>query len=186
MKNFPIKSKESKASFFATGFIVIISMWIIVGAAEVTTYVFLKTVLLITLSYVAMIYDLSTKRIPNALVLSMIFGWLILVIPMVYIDIENGIRILTDSIYGLLIGGGMFLLVYLLSKKGLGGGDVKFMAAAGLYLGFAHTIPAILFGTVLAAIAGLVLILLKKIEKKDRIPLAPFLFIGIMITVFMP
>jgi prepilin signal peptidase PulO-like enzyme (type II secretory pathway) len=67
----------------------------------------------------------------------------------------------------------------------LGGGDVKFMSVAGLYLGFSGTIPVILFGTVIAALTGLVLILLKKINRKDSIPLAPFLFIGIIITVFL-
>jgi len=58
------------------------------------------------------------------------------------------------------------------------------MAAAGLYLGFSETVPAILYGTVLAALVGLVLILLKKIGRKDTMPLAPFLFAGIIITVF--
>ena len=40
-------------------------------------------------------------------------------------------------ILGLFCGGVLFLLVYRLTKKrGLGGGDVKLMAAAGLYLGW--------------------------------------------------
>jgi len=101
-----------------------------------------------------------------------------------FIDTENGIRLLADSMYGLLIGGGIFLLVYLISRKGLGGGDVKFMAAAGLYLGFAETLPVILYGTVIAAFVGLVLIFIKKIGRKDTMPLVPFLFAGIIITVF--
>jgi prepilin signal peptidase PulO-like enzyme (type II secretory pathway) len=132
-----------------------------------------------------MVIDIKTKHIPNILVLAMIAGWLLVIMPMVFIDTENGISLLVDSIYGLLMGGGLFLLVYLLSRKGLGGGDVKFMSAAGLYLGFSGTIPVILFGTILAALTGLVLIMLKKINRKDSIPLAPFLFIGIIITVFM-
>jgi prepilin signal peptidase PulO-like enzyme (type II secretory pathway) len=132
-----------------------------------------------------MVIDINTKQIPNALILAMIAGWLLLILPMVFFDTENGIRILVDSVYGLLIGGGLFLAVYLLSRKGLGGGDVKFMSVAGLYLGFSGTIPVILFGTIIAALTGLVLILLKKINRKDSIPLAPFLFIGIIITVFL-
>ena len=59
----------------------------------------------------------------------------------------------------------------------LGGGDVKFVAAAGLFLGFARIIPATLYGTILAALTGLALIALKKIGRKDKMPLAPFLYI---------
>ena len=37
---------------------------------------------------------------------------------------------------------------------------------------------------VLAAVTGLILILLRKIGRKDTMPLAPFLFAGILITFF--
>ena len=131
-----------------------------------------------------MLFDLNQKRIPNMIVLGMLAGWLLLVMPQLFLDTQRGIWLLADSLLGLLFGGGVFLAVYLLSRKGLGGGDVKFMAAAGLYLGFGKTIPAVLYGTILAAGFGLILIALKEMTRKDSMPLAPFLFIGIMITVF--
>jgi len=179
-----MKLKEHKTAMYLAGIMVIMLVWLIVIASELPAFSIIRSSLLIILSYAAMVFDINTKRIPNALVLAMIAGWLLLVIPMIFIDMENGLNILTDSIYGLLVGGGLFLLVYLISRRGLGGGDVKFMAAAGLYLGFSETIPAILYGTVLAALTGLVLIILKKIGRKDTMPLAPFLFAGIIITVF--
>jgi len=186
MKLVVIKSKECKVALCCTGCLIIMSLWFAVRTGEILVFDLLKSALLIILSYTAMIFDINTKRIPNTLILIMIAGWLILIIPMMFIDTENGINQMVDSLYGLLSGGGLFLLVYMISNKGLGGGDVKFMAAAGLYLGFAGTIPAILCGTVLAALAGLVLIILKKIRRKDTIPLVPFLFAGIMITIIVP
>ena len=176
--------KEHKTTIFCAGFVIIIFVWFIVLARELSTFSMIRSALLIILSYIAMVFDINTKRIPNTLVLVMIAGWLLILLPVVFFDTENGIVLLTDSLYGLLSGGGLFLLVYLISRKGLGGGDVKFMAAAGLYLGFSETIPAILYGTVLATIVGLTLILSKKIGRKDTMPLAPFLFVGIMITIF--
>jgi len=167
---------------YCVGFLIIISLWILVFARELSALSFIRYTLLITLGYIAMIYDISTKRIPNALVLTMMAFWILLIMPMIIFGKDNKVGLLMDSIFGLLTGGGLFLLVYLISKKGLGGGDVKFMAAAGLYLGVAETVPSILYGTVLAAITGLVLIITKKIGRKDTIPLAPFLFAGIMIT----
>jgi len=41
-----------------------------------------------------------------------------------------------------------------------------------------------LYGTILAALTGLILILLKKLGRKDAMPLAPFIYAGILITVF--
>ena len=177
--------KDLKITLYCSGLFIVLSIWLIVCAAELSAFTILKTALLIILSYTAMLFDIHTKRIPNTLVLIMIVGWLVLIIPVLLSDVSIGIGLLIDSVYGVLIGGGLFLLVYILSKKGLGGGDVKYMAVVGLYLGFLKTTHAILFGTVIAALTGLILISLKKIGRKDTMPLAPFLFIGIMITVFL-
>jgi len=179
-----VDKKDLKITIYGAGLIVIMSTWLITCAVELSAYALLKTAMLIILSYIAMALDISTKRIPNELVVVMVVGWLLVIMSAIHSDTSIGIRLLTDSAYGLLLGGGMFLLVYIISKKGLGGGDVKFMAAVGLYLGFSKTTQAILYGTMLAALTGLVLIVIKKIGRKDTMPLAPFLFIGIMITVF--
>ena len=165
-------------------FAIILVLWLILCAGKLTMFFILRTAMLITFSFIAMLIDVRKRCIPNMLVFGMFTGWLLLMAPKLFMDIQAGIPILTDSVIGLLIGGGVFLSVYLLSRRGLGGGDVKFMAVAGLFLGFCGTLPAILYGTVLAALSGLILIALKRIKRKDAIPLAPFLFAGIMVTVF--
>ena len=135
--------KERRIALYCAGFFIIMFVWLVVYAGELSVFTLLKSAMLIILSYTAMVFDINTKRIPNTLVMIMIAGWLLLIVPMIIIDTYTGFKLMTDSIFGLLVGGGLFLLVYLLSSKGLGGGDVKFMAAAGLYLGLADTIPAI-------------------------------------------
>jgi len=129
--------------------------------------------------------DLKTRRIPNALMIYMFGIWVLLVAVFLFANTENTVIMLTDSVFGLLFGGGLFIAVYFISRQGLGGGDVKFMAIAGLYLGLGSTISSILYGTVLAAATGIVLILLKKITRKDKMPLAPFLLAGIVITILL-
>jgi len=176
--------KEYMLAITIAAFTIILFLWLVLCAGKLTTFFILRTIMLITFSFMAMLVDIRKRCIPNKLVLGMFTGWLLLTAPKLFLDTQAGIPILTDSVIGLLIGGGVFLSVYLLSRRGLGGGDVKFMATAGLYLGFAGTLPAILYGTVLAALSGLILIALKRIKRKDTIPLAPFLFAGIMITVF--
>ncbi|MCL1874013.1 MAG: prepilin peptidase [Clostridiales bacterium] len=140
--------------------------------------------LIMAFGYVAAVSDIKSKRIPNSLVLAMFGAWVITMAPKLIMDIDTAIALLKDSAWGFVIGGGLFLLMYIISRKGVGGGDVKFMAAAGLYLGLAGILPAMLIGTVLAALTGLFLIIFKKISRKDSIPLVPFLYLGILVVCF--
>ena len=78
----------------------------------------------------------------------------------------------------------MLLTVYIISRKGLGGGDVKLMGVASLYLGYDGALSALLYGSVLSALTAVILTVMKKMTPKDSIPLVPFLYIGILITEF--
>ncbi|MCL2424915.1 MAG: A24 family peptidase [Oscillospiraceae bacterium] len=176
---------KKRLALYSAGLIICMATWFLIRVSELSTFHILNFSILIIFSYAAMVFDIKTKRIPNLLVLIMMLGWLLIIVPTLFINTEHGIRLLADSIFGLLLAGGLFLLVYFVSRKGLGGGDVKFMAAVGLYLGFAEVLPTILYGTILAAITGLILILLKKIDRKGKMPLVPFLFVGIMITLLV-
>ena len=153
-------------------------------AGKADSFILLWCELIIVFGYIAAISDLKSKKIPNSLILSMIAAWAITMVPKLLMDIDAAVVLLKDAAFGFLIGGGLFLLVYIISRKGLGGGDVKFMAASGLFIGFAGTLSAMLYGTVLAALAGLALLLLKKLGRKDAMPLAPFLYIGMLIAIF--
>jgi len=180
-----MKIKKIKNVIYISGLLIAVGIWSAINIAATIPSLFslFSSVILLIFSYTAMVFDINERRIPNTLVILMIAGWMFIITIMMFFDISGAIGIFKDSLFGLLIGGGIFLLVYLLSRKGLGGGDVKFMAAAGLYLGIAGTIPAMLYGTVLAALTGAALIILKKIDRKDTMPLVPFLFIGIMIVI---
>ena len=147
-------------------------------------FLLLRKLILLVIGYVCAITDLKTKQIPNKLVLVIMASWILMITPELFLNTASAVLMLKDSAIGFATGGGLFLLVYLISRKGLGGGDVKFMAASGLYLGFGGVLPAMLYGSVLAALTALILIVVKKIGRKDTIPLVPFLYMGILITVF--
>lgn len=146
-------------------------------------FALLQHELLLVIGYIVAVKDIREKVISNQTVLALLVCWLLTMLPQLAVDIELGTQRLINAALGFLIGGALFLLVYLVSRNGLGGGDVKFMAVAGLYLGLNGILPAMLYGSILAALFGLVLILLKKIGRKDAIPLAPFLYVGILITI---
>ena len=158
---------------------------LLLRAGRMDAFLILRDELLIIFGYMAAILDYKAKRIPNKLILAMIAAWVIIITPKLFFDTDTTVMLMADAVLGFAIGGGLLLLVYLISRKGIGGGDVKFMAAAGLYLGYYGILPAMLCGTIAAALVGFALILLKKIGRKDTIPLVPFLYAGILATIFI-
>jgi len=144
----------------------------------------LQLALLLLFGYLATVTDIKSKLVPNRLVLFMFAAWVLVFIPYLFLRIEAALPLLLSSALGFVLSGVIFLLVYLISRKGLGGGDVKLMAVAGLYLGLGRVLPAMLIGSVLAAVAAVILILAKKMDSKGTIPLVPFLYVGILLTIF--
>jgi len=174
-----------RSAFFYSGAFVIAALFCAVHIKLSEPIIILLSVLILLFGYAAAVCDINNKRIPNKLILIMLGSWFVSVLPGLFLNTDATLPLIKDSLLGFLFGGGIFLSIYLLSKKGLGGGDVKFMAVCGLYLGINRSISTILFGTFLSAIVGLSLILLKKLGRKDPIPLAPFLYIGILIALFL-
>ncbi len=70
-------------------------------------------------------------------------------------------------------------------KTGIGMGDVKLMTMAGFALGYFHwylVILALIISYLVGAVIAILLILLKKKSRKDRIPFAPYLAIGSFVS----
>ena len=75
----------------------------------------------------------------------------------------------------------MFLLCLVIDGA-FGGGDIKLMAAAGLFLGWQNTLLAMFFGIVFGGMYGIYLLATKKAGKKDHFAFGPFLCAGIVIA----
>lgn len=71
------------------------------------------------------------------------------------------------------------LVLTLLIKGAFGGGDIKLMAAAGLYLGWKFTLAGLAIGMFTAGIYGIYLLIRRKANAKSKIRLAPFLAYGL-------
>lgn len=100
---------------------------------------------------------------------------------------ENAKISVLEHIGGLCIGGGLFFLVYMgslaiLKREGLGGGDVKLAAAAGLILGWKHTLLALLVASIVGSVVLLILNRSKNEERHKEYPFAPFITGGILLS----
>lgn len=92
-----------------------------------------------------------------------------------------------DHLIGAAAGGIVFVAIYyggvwILKKEGLGWGDVKLAAAAGLFLGWQKLILSMLIASVGACIVLVLLRLLRKDEEGKEYPFAPFIVTGMLVA----
>lgn len=95
----------------------------------------------------------------------------------------------TDSLAGIVVGGGILWLVATLYEKlrgreGMGMGDVKLLAMIGGMLGLQGALFTLLLSSVAGATAGLVLVAAKRTRLDTEMPFGPFLALGALVYMF--
>ena len=89
-----------------------------------------------------------------------------------------------NSFMGFLLGCGLFYLLAILSNGGIGGGDIKYIAAAGAFVGWQKVLLIIFIGAVLGTFVGLFQIGFQKKTRKNIIPFGTLLSVATLITLF--
>jgi leader peptidase (prepilin peptidase)/N-methyltransferase len=94
-----------------------------------------------------------------------------------------------DSLLGLALGGGFFWLLAegyfrLRGKMGMGGGDIKYIAAAGALMGWVQVLFIIFVGALAGGVFGGIGMGVKKLDFLSRIPFGPFLALATLISIF--
>jgi prepilin signal peptidase PulO-like enzyme (type II secretory pathway) len=96
--------------------------------------------------------------------------------------VNSGVMVATDMWNAVYSGAGLgfffFLLVKVTRGRGMGMGDVYFAFALGLLLGWPRSLIAVFLAFLIGALAGIVLIILKKKNFGQTIPFGPFLVLG--------
>lgn len=126
----------------------------------------------------------------SALIVISVTDWRTYVIPPgcnIVIGILGIIQLLLDFTHwydyaaGSMAVSGLFLIVFFATKgKGIGGGDIKLMAAAGLFLGWQKILLSLMVGSIAGSVIHLALM---KLQKKDRVlAFGPYLALGIFIS----
>lgn len=151
---------------------ILIPFYLGISKELIIAYPFLMVMITVTLS------DLHYQIIPNRITYPAIVLMLILRIFIRDYSYWN-------YLIGALIGGGLLLIFAVLSRGGMGGGDIKLFVLIGLVLGWQNTLLALFLSTAVGAVIGGFLLILKVIERKQLIPFGPFIFIGTVITYFL-
>lgn len=91
---------------------------------------------------------------------------------------------LQSRLAGAISAGGFMLAVSLITKGGIGGGDIKLFFASGLLLGLKLNVLSFMLGYFLAGICMIGPYMLKKLPKNYEVPMVPFFAAAFMFSVF--
>lgn len=142
------------------------------------TVSFLKYAFISSLLIVISVIDYYHKIIPDK---TIICGFMSVI---VFITLYNFKGNIINGTLGLLVGGGFFLLISVVTNGGIGGGDIKLMALLGFLLGWKEIILTSVLSFFIGAIISIILILLKIKGRKDYIPFGPFISVSAFITIY--
>ena len=147
---------------------------------ELDYMAFLRWLVLIFVVLYISIIDCKERIIPNKLILFLLGIRIFILIYEVIQSIDLWRMVIWIPILGMLIGGLTILLGMFISRKGVGGGDIKLYAIIGLYVGSYYILGTLFYSFLYSAIYGLYLLIFKKAKVRDSIPMAPFALLGVV------
>jgi leader peptidase (prepilin peptidase)/N-methyltransferase len=137
---------------------------------------------LVALSWV----DLRTKRLPRE-----ITYWTAIVgVPLLCVAalVEHEPRRMLTMLLGAAISLAVMWLIYVVSRGGMGDGDVRLAPLLGAYLGWLNpglALVGLFFGFLTGAIVGVVMLVASQGDRKTAVPFGPFLALGTVVAIFV-
>ena len=125
--------------------------------------------------------DYQTKKIPNKLLICVLLIRIIFIIVKGILNFKSFIPLILSSLLGMFVGGFIVLACMLISRGGVGAGDIKLFAIIGFYFGLSGIIAVMMYSLFLAAIFSIIMLVSKKAKLKTTMPMAPFILMGLSV-----
>ena len=147
----------------------------------------IKYIILTPMLLSVFVIDYRQQIIPNRLNLTIFEVGLVFA----FLYGLSDVAITFNMLLGMLVGGGIFLLITLVGgifygKEAMGFGDVKLMAALGLYFGFSNIIAITLVSFLVGAILSIILLISRRKKSSEYIPFGPFIVLATFISMYVP
>ena len=134
-------------------------------------------ILFISLLVIITVSDIAYMLIPDKILLFFL-------IPLIVVRVFSPLSPWWDSILGAVVGFGVLFLVAVVSKGGMGGGDIKLFFVIGLVLGTMHSLLTLVLASLIGAVVGIITLRIAKKGRKTPIPFGPSIAAAAIITYF--
>ncbi|WP_201713644.1 prepilin peptidase [Rossellomorea arthrocnemi] len=157
---------------FSTGLLFLLSYTILGLQPEL-----IIALTLVSLFMIITVSDLKYMVIPDKVLL---FFSVLFIIERLFIPLNPW----WDSIAGAITGFCLLLLIAIISKGGMGGGDIKLFAVIGLVVGVKVMMFSFFLATLFGAVAGVTGLLFGVFKKGQPIPFGPYIVLGTLAAYF--
>jgi leader peptidase (prepilin peptidase) / N-methyltransferase len=156
--------------------------WCVIFNHDLGIVAFVVLAFYACLFIIIFVIDLEQGLILNKVIYpSMVVALLLALYPWPWLSESIVMRVAYAALGGG-IGFAIFLLIAIVSRGGMGWGDVKLAALIGLATGFPLVFLAIIMGAILGGIVAVALMIAKKRKRRETIPFGPFLALATMVT----
>ena len=135
--------------------------------------------LLMILLIPPLIEDVKERQIRN------LYPFLIVVVKAVALVISKDKGVAIKSVAAGLIAFAIFGFCFLVSKEGIGAGDIKLLTSIAFYLETKLFLRGLLYVCLCSILFSLVLLATKKANLKSEFPFVPFIFAGMFVATLM-
>ncbi|OIJ10276.1 prepilin peptidase [Anaerobacillus arseniciselenatis] len=132
----------------------------------------------ISLLVIVFISDIHYMIIPDKVLL--FFAPILLILRYTIAPLE----VWWDPLLGAAIGFILLLAIAVISKGGMGGGDIKLFAVIGIVLGWQGVLLAFFLSTLIGSIIGIIGLATKKMQRGKPIPFGPYIVMATLLVYF--
>ncbi|MCA1031926.1 prepilin peptidase [Bacillus timonensis] len=132
---------------------------------------------LISLLMIIFVSDINYMLIPDKVLL---FFAPLFLIERIFIPLNPW----WDILLGGIVGFCLLLLIAIISKGGMGGGDIKLYGVLGFALGWKIVLLSFFFSTIFGTIFGIIGMIIGKVERGKPMPFGPAIVCGTLLAYF--
>lgn len=145
----------------------------------------LKMILALCVLSCVFITDLELMIIPNICSVVLLVGRLVTVLFEFVVAKNEALVWLLNSLIALVASLILLLIMSKVTHGGLGTGDVKLFSSLGFLCGIRAVCFTLMFAFLACALVSTGLLITKKKQLKDSLPLGPFIWLGYVVTVLL-
>lgn len=134
-------------------------------------------ILFISLLVIIVVSDLAYMLIPDKI--------LLFFLPLLIIGrLMSPLTPWWDSVVGAVVGFGILYLIAVLSRGGMGGGDIKLFFLLGLVLGTMNTLLTLFLAALIGMAVGLIILRVRQQGRKTPVPFGPSIAMAAILVYF--
>ena len=160
------------------------AIWILCGLSFGVSNALAAAMLLTGVLIALTAIDLDHQLLPDSLTLPLLWVGLLINIDATFVSLESAVL---GAVFGYLCLWSVYWLFKIITgKEGMGYGDFKLLAALGAWFGLSALPTIVLLSSLVGAVIGIALIVMRRQGRETPMPFGPFLAGAGLIHLFYP